>query len=216
MRGKAGGASWRRRAIDENQSRWLSTHLTPQQLERLGQIDLQWEGAAAMLNRPLVAEYLSLTREQQEKVARYIAEGREQRARATWTSAEHVGLTRKAISVLSDKQKDLWIHVLGPPCRFSIAARPQAPWTSRPGEDLRVSLTPGGEAWPPARVLSARTRLGSVPAEGIGGIVRRRFRRFAKVEPKIAALSTFHDRMGTGQLDVGAEALHERTVTLAR
>ena len=32
-----------------------------------------------MLNRPVVAEYLGLTREQQEKVARFIAEGREQR-----------------------------------------------------------------------------------------------------------------------------------------
>jgi len=128
LRGKAGGGVVAaRRAVDEDQTRWLSTHLTPQQLERLGQIDLQWEGAAAMLNRPVVAEYLGLTREQQEKVARYIAEGRQQRARATWTSAEHVGLARKAISVLSDKQKDLWIHVLGPPCRFSIAAGPQAP-----------------------------------------------------------------------------------------
>jgi hypothetical protein len=128
LRGKVGGGIVAaRRAVDEDQSQWLSTHLTPQQLERLGQVDLQWEGAAAMISRPVVAEYLSLTREQQEQVARYIAEGREQRARVTWTSTEHVNLTRKAISVLSDKQKDLWIHVLGPPCRFAIAARPQAP-----------------------------------------------------------------------------------------
>jgi len=109
-----------RRVIDGDQSAWLSAHLTAQQLDRLGQIDLQWEGAAAMLSRPLLRDYLSLTPEQHAKVAGYIAEGHEQRARATWTFTEHVNLTRKAISVLSDKQKDLWIRVLGPPCRFSI------------------------------------------------------------------------------------------------
>jgi hypothetical protein len=124
LRGKVGaGIVAARRAVDEDQSQWLSTHLTGPQLERLGQIDLQWEGAGAMLNRPIVAEYLGLTPDQHEKVARIVAAGREQRARAPWTFAEHVDLTRKAISVLSEKQKDLWIHVLGPPCRFAVAIK---------------------------------------------------------------------------------------------
>jgi len=128
LRGKTeAGVVAARGVIDGEQSQWLSTHLTPQQLNRLGQIDLQWEGAAAMLSRPVVAEYLNLTPDQRDKVARYVAEGGEQRARTAWTYSEHVNLTRKAIAVLSDKQKDLWIHVLGPQCRFSIAATSTAP-----------------------------------------------------------------------------------------
>jgi len=120
LRGKVGGSIVAaRRAVDADQSQWLTTHLTPKQLDRLEQIDLQWEGAGAMLSRPFVAEYLGLTPEQQEKVAGYIAEGKGRRARVTWTPAEHVELTRRAVSVLSDKQRDLWRHVLGPPCRFA-------------------------------------------------------------------------------------------------
>jgi hypothetical protein len=127
LRGKRGGAILAaRRAIDEDQSRWLAAHLSAEQLERLNQIELQWEGAAAMLSRPVVAEYLNLTAEQKQKVARFIGEARERRARGGWTFDEHVDLTRQAISVLSDKQKELWVHVLGPACRFSIVvgARP--------------------------------------------------------------------------------------------
>jgi hypothetical protein len=113
-----------RRVVDDEQSQWLSTHLNPEQLGRLGQIDLQWEGAAAMISRPVVAEYLSLTPEQQDKVARFVAEGVQHGTRSACTYSEHVDLTRKAISVLSEKQQKLWIHVLGPACRFSIAATP--------------------------------------------------------------------------------------------
>jgi hypothetical protein len=126
LRGKAGGGVVAaRRAVDEVQSQWLTAHLTPAQLDRLGQIDLQWEGAAAMLSRPVVADYLGLTREQQEKVVRSIAQGKAQRASTSWTTTEHLLLTRKATSVLSDLQKDRWIHLLGPPCRFAIADPPK-------------------------------------------------------------------------------------------
>jgi hypothetical protein len=123
LKGKVGaGIVAARRAVDESQSQWLSAHLTPQQLERLGQIDLQWEGAAAMLNRPVVAEYLSLTPQQRARLAQLIADGRRQRPQIPWTPEEHTNLTRQAISVLSDRQKEQWIQVLGPPCRFLITA----------------------------------------------------------------------------------------------
>jgi hypothetical protein len=139
LRGKVGaGAVAARRVLDDEESHWLSSHLAPPQLDRLGQIDLQWEGAAAMLNRPVVAEYLSLTAEQQQRVAQVVAEGRSQRVQSPWTSADHVNHTRRAIAVLTDKQKDLWIHVLGPPCRFAITANapalpPEPPADSRAG-----------------------------------------------------------------------------------
>jgi len=131
-----------RRVIDGDQSAWLSAHLTAQQLERLGQIDLQWEGAAAMLSRPVLRDYLSLTPEQEAKVARYITEGRDERARAIWTFTEHVNLTRKATTVLSDEQKDRWIHVLGPACPFAIAAGP-APAADPAGPGTPSQLHPG-------------------------------------------------------------------------
>jgi hypothetical protein len=143
LKGKVGaGIVAARRAVDESQSQWLSAHLTPQQLERLGQIDLQWEGAAAMLNRPVVTEYLSLTPAQRGRLAELVANGRRQRAQRPWTLAEQTNLTRQAISVLSDRQKELWIHVLGRPCRFSIIA--PAPVTADPAADERRSLGQSG------------------------------------------------------------------------
>jgi len=144
LRGKAGGGVVAaRRAVDEDQSQWLTTHLTPQQLDRLDQIDLQWEGVGAMLSRPYVADYLGLTREQQGKVARYVAEGREQRARAPWTSAEHLGLMRKAYLVLSDNQREFWIQLVGRPCHFVIAAGPQTPPNPAAGRESRSQPNSG-------------------------------------------------------------------------
>ena len=70
-----------RRAIDEEESEWMSSHLKSEQRERLGQIDLQWEGASALLNRPVVAEYLGLTSEQQDQVARVISDAKRERVR---------------------------------------------------------------------------------------------------------------------------------------
>ena len=59
---------------------------------------------------------LNLTPDQREKVAACISpRARRNRAQAAWTYDDHVNLTRKAIAVLSDRQRDLWIHVLGPP-----------------------------------------------------------------------------------------------------
>ncbi len=143
LRGKTeAGVVAARRVIDEEQSQWLSTHLTPEQLSRLGQIDLQWEGASAMISRPVVAEDLDLTPDQRDQVARYIAEGEKRRATAAWTYDEHVDLARKAISVLSEKQKRLWIHVLGPACHFAIAARPAVP-ADQPPRAVPPSPRPG-------------------------------------------------------------------------
>jgi len=123
---KASGVVAARRVIDEESSQWLAVHLTPKQRERLAQIELQWEGSAALLSRPLLAEYLNLTPDQQDKVERCVSAARAERPPGPWDYDGHVALTRKAISLLSEKQQDLWIRLLGPPCRFSIAAKPQA------------------------------------------------------------------------------------------
>jgi hypothetical protein len=126
-----------RRAIDEEESDWMSSHLKAEQRERLGQIDLQWEGASAVLNRRAVAEYLGLTSDQHDQVARVYGDAKRERVKqGPWNYEEHLEMTRKAIAVLSAKQKQLWVKVLGPPCRFVIATVPPAPASGgqKPGD----------------------------------------------------------------------------------
>jgi hypothetical protein len=125
LRGKTGAAVVaERRAIDETQLEWLSNNLTGNQLERLRQIELQWEGVPAMLSRPMVASYLKLTPEQQQKLARIIAE--RNRLRAQGRSAPQFEQTfhQKALSVLASNQQELWTNLLGTPFRFAAAGRP--------------------------------------------------------------------------------------------
>jgi hypothetical protein len=116
-----------RRAIDEEMSQWLITNLSPQQLDRLDQVDLQWEGPAAMLTRPFLDESLSLTREQREKLTSCLTEGKTHRAQGTWTYEDHRELTRKALTILSEKQRHLWVRILGEPCVFKIGANEETP-----------------------------------------------------------------------------------------
>jgi hypothetical protein len=124
LRGKTGPAlEAARRAIDAEESFWLSRHLSEAQFERLRQIDLQWEGVAAMLSRPVIGDHLNLTADQKRAVGRLIAQGRQSRtAQSRWSAADHERLARQALTVLSDKQRQLWLSLLGPTCRFAITA----------------------------------------------------------------------------------------------
>jgi hypothetical protein len=114
------GARAARRQIDLDTTNWLGSFLTPQQLDRLEQIDLQWEGASAMYSRPMLDESLQLTPAQQQQVKQSIAQGNAQRAQAGWSYEDHVNQTRIAISFLDARQKELWIHAIGPKCPFHI------------------------------------------------------------------------------------------------
>jgi hypothetical protein len=116
-----------RRSIDEEMSQWLITNLSPEQLDRLDQIDLQWEGPEAMLTRPFYEESLSLTREQREKLTSCLTEARARRAQGTWTYEDHHELTRKAFAVLSEQQRHLWVRILGEPCIFKIGVNTATP-----------------------------------------------------------------------------------------
>jgi hypothetical protein len=109
-----------RREIDGALTDWLGEHLSPQQLGRLDQVDIQWEGAAAMLSRPFLKEGLNLTDEQKKKVGACIALGNAPRARGVWSYDDHINEIRKAIAILDDRQQKLWIDVLGPACAFKI------------------------------------------------------------------------------------------------
>jgi hypothetical protein len=125
VRGKSGPTVVaERRAIDEAQADWLAKNLTGNQVNRLRQIELQWEGAAAMLSRPTVAEYLRLTSEQRQILARAISERNTQRSRGKLTPTDEQVLSRRAQSVLSKTQQDLWSSLLGSPCRFALNVLP--------------------------------------------------------------------------------------------
>jgi hypothetical protein len=122
---KDAGAQAARHSIDQAMSQWLDQYLTPEQLGRLEQIDLQWEGASAMLSRPFLDESLRLSEEQKKKIRQCIAEGNAQRAREGWSYENHSNQTRKAIAVLDLRQRSIWIKLLGPACEFKIAVEPQ-------------------------------------------------------------------------------------------
>ncbi len=144
LKGKKGpGLIAARQAIDAEESRWMNTHLSPGQRERLAQIDLQWEGATALINRPIVAEYLRLTADQQTQVARIISNAQMMRAGPTpWTYELHLETTRKAIALLSEKQRQLWVHVLGPPCHFAITPLPGEPAVEPSGNQASPAPSP--------------------------------------------------------------------------
>ncbi len=125
LRGKTGPAVVaERRAIDEAQLEWLSSNLTGNQLERLRQIELQWEGVPAMLSRPMVAGYLKLSSEQQQTLARIIAERNRLRAQGRSAPQTDQDFRQKALSVLSSSQQELWANLLGTPFRFVATAAP--------------------------------------------------------------------------------------------
>lgn len=125
LRGKTGAAVVaERRAIDEAQLDWLGNNLSGNQLERLRQIELQWEGVPAMLSRPRVAGYLKLTPEQQQTLARIIAGRNRLRAQGQSAPRNEQAFDQKALAVLSSSQQELWTNLLGTPFRFASTTVP--------------------------------------------------------------------------------------------
>jgi hypothetical protein len=133
IKGRVGtGADAARREINEHQTDTLRRTLNSEQLDRLKKIDLQWEGASAMLSRPLLDDSLNLTQEQKEAVEKLVADARSRRASRPPTYDEHLALTRAAIALLNERQKELWIHVLGRHCQFSVGNPAMVPAPNTP------------------------------------------------------------------------------------
>ena len=131
LRGLTGeDAVARRKAVDEGQKAWLETHLTPEQVDRLAQVDLRWEGPAALVTRKPVAEALSLSDEQRAALSRAVAECNIRREKGMSASeAEHQHNIR-AMTVLSEGQKLRWESMLGRPLAVRATAS-AAPSTTR-------------------------------------------------------------------------------------
>ena len=123
LKGKTGEAAVAgRRAVDEDQKAWLETHLTLDQVDRLWQVDLRWEGPSAMATRPSVAEALALSDEQKAALNRAILERNAHRAKAKDATASDHQFHLRALSVLSDGQKQRWERMIGRPLAVKTAA----------------------------------------------------------------------------------------------
>jgi hypothetical protein len=114
------------REIDEQMATWLHHELSAAQLERLSQINLQWEGASA-LRLEAIAEYLGLGEVQRLKVGNLLAERNKRWIKGTLKPGEFDQFSREALGVLTLPQKEQWDSLLGPPCPFSIGRAPGAP-----------------------------------------------------------------------------------------
>lgn len=102
-----------RREIDQMQLSWLKLELTPQQLARLTQIDLQWEGPSAIVSRPQVIESLHLTADQKTKITAIVQQSRT--TIASKSPEQHLTeLTRLVFSNLDETQQAAWRALTGP------------------------------------------------------------------------------------------------------
>jgi hypothetical protein len=124
VKGKQGTAAQdERRRIDLEMNRWLTESLSETQRERLLQVNLQWEGAAA-LTREHVASNLKLTDDQRGAIHGLLAQLEATRkARGTLTPAEIGRCAAQAQAELSPRQRVHWNDLLGQPCRFTIGGR---------------------------------------------------------------------------------------------
>lgn len=107
-----------RKAIDESERQWLAANLSPDQQARLAQIDLQWEGPAALATRGSVAVTLGLTAEQ----VRTLRTAVEQRRRGGPDAERH--LAQATLALLTPAQRDRWRAMLGRPLAIQVAGGP--------------------------------------------------------------------------------------------
>jgi hypothetical protein len=130
LKGKNGPEERKRKqAIDEAGELWLQTKLSDTQRKRFSQIDLQWEGASALIKRPVVADHLGLTAEQHARLAEAIAARDRNRTAGVdlWECERQ--LFEQTRLVLTVEQRQRWRAMLGPPFAFTrqSAQRPTEP-----------------------------------------------------------------------------------------
>jgi hypothetical protein len=128
LRGKTGPeAIAERKLVDEGQKNWLKDHLLPDQVDRLAQIDLRWEGPAAIATRPSVASSLYLSDEQKAALNRAVTDRNAHRDKTKDHHAAEQQLAQRVTSVLSEGQKQSWEKMLGRPLALKTAAAPTQP-----------------------------------------------------------------------------------------
>jgi len=133
LHGKTGsGVLTARRIIDEEQTRWLNKNLSAAQLDRLHQLDLQWEGPTAFVSRPIIAEYLNITPQQRESIAKSINLMKNQTNPTQSPPDSEDRFSDQALALLTDPQRDQWKALLGKPFAFR---------RDSPSQDAQISKT---------------------------------------------------------------------------
>lgn len=97
--------------VDEGQHTWFETKLTEPQRDRLSQLDLRWEGPAAIVSRASVAEALDITADQKATLKKALVE--RNAAHAKNPAEADRQFTARTMAVLTDVQKQHWTLMLG-------------------------------------------------------------------------------------------------------
>jgi hypothetical protein len=132
IKGKTGAeAIAQRKLVDESQKVWLENHLAPDQVDRLAQIDLRWEGPAAIASRPSVASALALSDEQKAALNRAMADRNARRDKTKDHHAVDQQFSQRVMSVLSEGQRQSWERMLGRPLVLKTVSAPNPHPTTR-------------------------------------------------------------------------------------
>jgi hypothetical protein len=118
--------------IDTASRIWIDRKLTPAQRDRLTQLDLQWEGPAAVITRPGVAESLVLNDNQRRLLSQAVAEHHGRRGSGPPVEADEVRLARFVHEQLSEAQERRWLVLIGPPAPFRAPAKSPSTAAVRP------------------------------------------------------------------------------------
>ncbi|MEW4568798.1 hypothetical protein AB1L88_13105 [Tautonia sp. JC769] len=113
LRGQSGpDAVAARRAVDEAAQQWIAANLSDEQQARLAQVDLQWQGASALVSRPTIAASLELTEDQQRRIVATLNQGA---APGEAPITAHHRMHRDAVGVLTEDQRLRWLAMIGSP-----------------------------------------------------------------------------------------------------
>ena len=120
-----------RRSVDEAQRKWIEAELTGDQRARLDQLDLQWEGPAALVSRPAIASTLALQADQRAVLDAAVRRRDGLRQQYGPRAADDHTLTRQALTILNPEQRATWLAMLGVPFVPALAQAQPAPPTRR-------------------------------------------------------------------------------------
>jgi hypothetical protein len=121
-----------RAQIDASGRSWIEGKLTPAQRERLVQLELQWEGPAAVITRSYLAESLALTDSQRRALSKVVADHRGRRGNGPPVDADEATLSRLVHEQLTEAQESRWKTLIGPIAPFRPGAAPAPAGAARP------------------------------------------------------------------------------------
>lgn len=119
-----------RAELDEAHTQWLRTTLSEPQARRLVQLDLQWEGPAALV-RPVIAEALRIGPKQRAALQAVIAKYSPEALARTPPVAGSPSFGEQALAILTVQQRQAWKIMLGEEFEVQRTAAKAAPSTTR-------------------------------------------------------------------------------------